>query len=333
VKGGAAIVWGFRPNGDITLYAVPPTQNVVGDGTSPPDQALVSPGQVVQFQLKLNDIDQYRQNGGAWQDTGIPKDWPGTYDIYLTLTNATFTGTTDTTKSFTAIGSAGGYFAILTKITVADPWAGDVTVKVEVEDKILIPANLQLEPGLQASACQDPKFTKTLTWKRATVFPTEITPDHQVPGALESEQTTDTLTVWYLYGPGPHPKYEGVGVTEIFAQPTSNLKKEWLKQAVLMAHPTWTDDDWTKFFFTITAPVTFTIGATDFSNDTHSGKPFAPTPGDYLSTDGLKQTIYADFHQTYVCPPGTDLVKYDIRFSRVGTPNGQATYTIKKWKP
>lgn len=224
-------------------------------------------------------------------------------------------------------------------ITIDSPWAGDVTITIEVTDGITIPGTFPLGPGGAATDCQDAKTTLTMTWKKATKFPKTMTPDKQDPGKLEVIQTTDSLTVWYIFGPdtnGMHTNYKDVSVDELFGTQTSNLKTEWVSAANQAAHMGWGDADWVKFFFSSTgANVSFQIGGDDHISDVHGGRCFGGFQGNVtdLSDAGKKATIYVDLPQTYEVPPGTTVGSYTIRRQRTGTNTGDGTYQIRKWKP
>jgi hypothetical protein len=252
--------------------------------------------------------------------------------VKITLTNAKFTGGTDTEKTFTATRTGPGTFFLRgndVAITTDKPWAGDVKVKLEITDTITIPGTVTLEEGGTVNDVRDAATTITITWGQATAIPTTMDAKSQKPPDIGDTVTTNSLQVWYQFGPGDHPKYVGTPVMEIFAARTSNLTLDDLTATLKATHDTWTLDDWKKFFFPASSNVTFAIGTDDYIVDTHGGAIFGgKDPG--LSATGLGRTIYVDLPQTYECPPGTKIGKaWTIRRQRTKA----AEYQMRKWSP
>jgi hypothetical protein len=333
VNGEAADNFGFRPKGDIVILNAPHTSTTAGSGTLSLPNTKVFPGQNLLLQLAFDDPDEARKNGGAYETFRAPLAWKGDYSVKIKLTNAKFTGGTDTEKTLTATRIGAGRFFLAgndVAITTADPWAGDVKVVLEVTDTITIPDTVTLETGGTVNDLRDAVTTLTITWGKATAIPTTMDAKTQKPPDIGDTVTTNTLQVWYQFGPGPHPAYVGTPVMELFGACTSNLALTDLTPALQATHdPAWTLAQWNTYFFNSGNNVTFAIGTDDYIVDSHGGAIFGgKDPG--LTAAGKGRTIYFDLPQTYQCPPGTAIGKaWTIRRQRTK----DAEFQMRKWSP
>ena len=228
-------------------------------GTMPWENAKVSPGQVVTFNVGVTDSDGVTATGLARQTFNPEKQggFGGKYVAELTVTNASFAGNTNQ-KSVDLVWY-GQYLFGSTKMTIDANWTGaqPVTVAITVKDQKVVPANFKLNTGASRTDIQDTDIQKTLSWTKTTGCPTTMTggiltgggtwdPTKQLHmqangqwtySAIHSEQNTHNFLLFYKFGPNAAPAYEGITITETFDAYTTNIEKAWIKQAILNQYP------------------------------------------------------------------------------------------------
>lgn len=330
-RGGTATGTEYRSTGAITLFrregTSQPASNPAGYG--PPNGTKVVAGQLITFQLNAQDVDEKRPVGATtWTPFGPgPAEVTGTYEVAITLTNATFPQHNGAqSHTFTAaveqMQGASHPFAITlndVQIQVDNNWTGTTPVTLSIVVTDLMSA-ASVGAG-SVTDVRDAPTTLTISWPRATVFPTTVAVDRYLgmtqqglapatPGQL---LPTTMLFVSYLYGNLAPNAYEGVSVNETFGAHTSNLVAGWLSANVINQHPTWTDAQWVAHYFAHRGGnITFNITADHHTFDLHSGLPNHVTLANDLNATGMQQAIDEITPQAFECPPGTVLANYSI---------------------